>query len=202
MTPYEGGIREPMIVKWPGVTKPATTCNDPVVIEDFFPTILELAGVNWHGKTHRTVDGVSFAPLLKGQGRTPEDRAFVWHFPHNYSGQGPFSAIRQGPWKLIHHHAERRLELFNIDEDIGETRDLVGDHPAEVADLAKRLAERLRSENALMPIYKATGKPVEFSDALVRSLSEPSSNTSAAKVPESALAESLVWLGVAFEESD
>lgn len=162
LTPYEGGIREPMIVKWPGVTKPATICRDPVIIEDFFPTILELASVEWRGKTLQTVDGISFVPLLKGAGKTPVERAFVWHFPHNYSAQGPFSAIRQGPWKLIYHHADRHLELFNIDDDIGETRNLAKDNSAKVSALAKLLTERLRAEGALMPTDKATGKPVAF----------------------------------------
>ncbi len=162
LTPYEGGIREPMIVKWPSVTKPATVCQDPVVIEDFFPTILELAGVDWRGKTVQTVDGVSFVPLLKGEGKTPADRTLIWHFPHNYGGQGPFSAIRQGPWKLIYHHADRRVELFNIDEDISETHDLAKDNRTEVTELAKRLTERLVAEGAQMPIDKATGKTIEF----------------------------------------
>lgn len=162
LTPYEGGIREPMLVKWPGVTKPATVCRDPVVIEDFFPTILDLARAEWRGKTLQTVDGVTFVPLLKGEGKTPADRAFVWHFPHNYSGQGPFSAIRQGPWKLIYHHANRRLELFNLDDDLSETHDLAKDDPAKVAELAKLLTERLRAENALMPVDKATGETIEF----------------------------------------
>ncbi|MHB8897395.1 MAG: sulfatase [Thermoguttaceae bacterium] len=120
LSPYEGGIREPMIVKWPGVVKAGSACGELVVVEDFFPTILELAGVDWRGKTVQLVDGASFVPLLKGVQKTPADRALVWHFPHNYGGQGPFSALRQGPWKLIYHHADRRLELFNIAEDIGE----------------------------------------------------------------------------------
>lgn len=164
LTPYEGGIREPMLVKWPGVTRPASVCRDLVVIEDFFPTILELAGVAWPGKTVQTVDGVSFVPLLKGEGRTPAERAFVWHFPHNYSGQGPFSAVRQGPWKLIYHHADRRLELFHIDADLSETRDRAKDHPAKVAELATLLTGRLRATDALMPLDRVTGRPVEFPD--------------------------------------
>nr|MCU0874651.1 sulfatase-like hydrolase/transferase [Pirellulaceae bacterium] len=166
LTPYEGGICEPMIVKWPGVTKPASVCREPVVIEDFFPTILELAGAEWRGRTLQTVDGISFVPFLKGGAPSAADRAFLWHFPHNYGGQGPFSAIRQGPWKLIYHHADRRLELFNIDDDISETRDLAKDHPTKVTALARLLAERLREENALMPRDKVTGKTVEFPDAL------------------------------------
>ncbi len=165
LTPYEGGIREPMLVKWPGVTQPGSVCRDPVVIEDFFPTILELANVPWQGRTIQTVDGVSFAPLLRGAAHPPADRAFVWHFPNNYSGQAPFSALRQGPWKLIYHHASRKLELFNLEDDLGETRDLAPQQGAQVAALARLLSERLRAEQAQMPVDKATGRDIDWPDA-------------------------------------
>jgi arylsulfatase A-like enzyme len=166
ITPYEGGIREPMIVKWPGVTRPGSVCREPVIIEDYFPTILEMAGVEWRGKTVQTVDGLSFAPLLRGTGKSPADRAFIWHFPHNY-GQTPFSAIRQGASKLIYHHADRRLELFNLDADIGEAHDLAKDQPAKVTELAALLANRLQSLGAQMPLDRKTGRPVELPDQLV-----------------------------------
>ena len=164
LTPYEGGIREPMIVKWPGMTKPGSVCHDPVVIEDFFPTILELAGTA--GKTLQTVDGVSFVPLLKQTGKTPADRAFVWHFPNNYGGQTPFSAIRVGPWKLIYHHADRRLELFNLDADISEKTNLATQQPEKTKKLAARLTRLLKERDAQMPIDRATGKPVPWPDGI------------------------------------
>lgn len=161
ITPYEGGIREPMLVKWPGVARAGSVCRDPVVIEDFFPTILEMAGAEWRGKTIQTVDGESFVPLLKGAGHTAADRAFVWHFPHVY-GEPPFSAIRQGPWKLIYHHIGRRLELFNLDEDLSEKHNLATENPAKVKELAQLLAGRLRAEDALMPVDKVTGQVIPF----------------------------------------
>ncbi|MDC0325407.1 sulfatase-like hydrolase/transferase [bacterium] len=199
LTPYEGGIREPMIVKWPGVTLPSTTNTNPIIIEDFFPSILELAGVDWQGKTHQVVDGLSFVPLLKGEENAPEDRAFVWHFPHNYSGQGPYSAIRQGVWKLIHHHAGHRLELFNIEEDIGEKNNLAEKRPAKVSELARQLGRKLRSQKAQMPLLKSTGKPIDFADEAIRiSLRQTSSPT--LKVSESAIARNLVWKGVAIDD--
>jgi arylsulfatase A-like enzyme len=168
LTPYEGGTREPMIVKWPGVTKPAASCDTPLIIEDFFPSILELAGVDWHGKTKQSVDGRSFVPLLKGDQIESEDRNFIWHFPHNYSGQGSFSAIRRGPWKLIHHHSDQRLELFNLETDIGEKHNHASDQPVRVKQLANELGKELRSKQALMPINKITGKPVAFADKLLQ----------------------------------
>ncbi len=187
LTPYEGGIREPMIVKWAGVTTPGAVCREPLVIEDFFPTILELAGVDWRGKTIQPVDGVSFVPLLKGEGGTPAARAFVWHFPHNYGGQGPFSAVRQGPWKLIYHHASRLLELFNVDEDISEKRDLAKENGAKARELAGLLGERLRAENALMPTDLATGKTIEWPDQVAAKSSAPR----AASLKDSGAAENI-----------
>ncbi len=160
LMPYEGGIREPMLARWPGVTTPGSVCRDPVVIEDFFPTVLDIAGAGGRVRTVQTVDGVSFVPLLKGGGRTPTDRVFVWHFPNNYGGQAPFSAIRRGPWKLIYHHVGRRMELFNLETDLGEQHDLAKEKPAQTAELAKLLAERLRAMDAQMPVDKATGRPV------------------------------------------
>jgi len=163
LTPYEGGIREPMIVKWPGITRPGTVCPEPLLIEDFFPTLIEVAGVDWGGKTVQQVDGVSFVPLLKGTASASADRALVWHYPHHYD-QPPYSALRQGPWKLIYHHLPRRLELFNLEDDLGETRDVANAQPAKVAELARLLAERLRALEAQMPTDKRTGQPIELPD--------------------------------------
>ncbi len=162
ITPYEGGIRVPMIAKWPGVTKPKSVNTNPVVVEDFFPTILELAGVA-KPKTLQYVDGKSFVPLLKGLGETPTKRAFVWHFPHQYGGT-PFSAIRQGPWKLIYHHITRKRELFYLDDDIGETTDLAATHPEKVTTLARVLGEHLRAMDAQTPTDKETKQPIAWPD--------------------------------------
>jgi arylsulfatase A-like enzyme len=164
LTPYEGGIREPMLVKWPGVTKPGTVCREPVVIEDFFPTILELAGAKGLTKTVQTVDGVSFVPQLKAADAPASNRAFVWHFPHNYGGQGPFSAIRVGAWKLIYHHTVRKLELFNLEADISEQTDLAAKEPQKVHELAVKLAARLKERGAQMPLDKLSDQIVPWPD--------------------------------------
>jgi arylsulfatase A-like enzyme len=162
LTPYEGGTRVPMILKWPGVVKPGTTCRDPVIVEDVFPTILELAGASWRNQVMQPVDGLSFVPLLKQTGETTPDRAFVWHFPHNYAGQGPFSAIRVAAWKLIYHHADHRLELFNLDKDLSEKADLASKEPQRVGELAARLTALLQERGAQMPIQTQNGKPVPY----------------------------------------
>ncbi len=162
LTPYEGGTRVPMLAKWPGVVKSGTTCGSPVIIEDVFPTILELAGAKWRGRTIQTVDGVSFVPSLKAKAPATANRAFVWHFPHHYAGQTPFSAIRVGAWKLIYHHADRRLELFNLDADTSEKTDLAAKEPQKVRKLASTLAGLLKKRGAQMPMDKQSGKAVPW----------------------------------------
>jgi arylsulfatase A-like enzyme len=145
---YEGGIREPWIVRVPGLTKPGSTCYTPVLSTDFFPTLLALAGVapmaDWHP------DGVSFAPLLAGGVLPP--RPLFWHYPH-YGNQGgaPGGAIRDGDWKLIEWYEASRLELFNLREDIGETRNLAEANPAKVKALHAKLIQWRKDLGALMP---------------------------------------------------
>lgn len=161
----EGGIREPMIVKWPGRVKPATVCETPVIIEDFFPTLLDIAGAK-----NTKSDGVSFLPLLDGAPGDPA-RALVWHFPNfwagggNIPGYGPASAIHQGDWKYIFWHDPAktpREELFNLKNDIGEKINLAEKNPNKSRELAALLKNRLQAMAAQMPEEKATGKAVEF----------------------------------------
>ncbi|MFQ5730959.1 MAG: sulfatase [Planctomycetaceae bacterium] len=134
---YEGGIREPFIVKWPGVTKPGGTCDVPVIGMDFYPTLLEIAGLKPRPAQHR--DGVSLVPLLKGTGKIAE-RPLFWHYPH-YGNQGGFpgAAIRQGDWKLLERFEDGKLQLYNLKTDIGERKDLAEKHPDRVAALRKTL---------------------------------------------------------------
>ena len=154
ITPYEGGIRVPLIVRWPGVTKAASLCREQVIIEDIYPTFLEMAGVADAPGASRTIDGVSFAPLLRGESGPAAERPLFWHYPNTYD-QPPYSAVRQGDWKLIYHHAGKRLELFNLAEDIGEQHNLAGEQPEVAARLAKTLGEFLRQVDAQMAIDKA-----------------------------------------------
>ncbi|MBL7222414.1 MAG: sulfatase, partial [Candidatus Brocadiae bacterium] len=130
---YEGGIREPMIIKWPGVAKPGSACDVPVVSTDFYPTLLEVAGLPLRADQH--ADGVSLVPLLKG-GKSLPRPALFWHYPH-YSPQGgsPGSAVRAGDWKLIEFFEDNHVELYNLRDDIGETRDLAATKPERAAEL-------------------------------------------------------------------
>lgn len=164
---YEGGIREPMIVKWPGKVKPKSHCNDYLLIEDFFPTILEMAGVNDY-QTVQTVDGKSFVPMLLNEGTTADGRNLFWHFPNNWGPTGPgieaTSTIRSGDWKLIYYYYDQHFELFNIARDIGERQNLAELKPEKVKTLARKLGRYLRSVEAQRPTLKATGELVAWPD--------------------------------------
>jgi len=144
----EGGIREPLIVHWPGVTKPDTLCNEPVTSTDFYPTILEMASLPEMPAQHS--DGVSFAPLLRGEEFSRP--AMFWHYPH-YSNQGctPACAIRQGDWKLIEYFEDGRVELFNVREDVGEEHDLSAHRHHTVDDLRDKLHAWLERSGAQIP---------------------------------------------------
>ena len=160
---HEGGIREPMLVKWPGVVKPGSSNDNYLIIEDFFPTILEIAGLS-KAPTIQQTDGVSFLPLLRGEGQPDPDRPLFWHFPNEWGPQGPgigaFSAVRQGNWKLIYYHASRTFELFNLKRDIGEANNLAGRKGRKVKALAGILSTYMESVEAQMPVEKESGQVV------------------------------------------
>ena len=134
---YEGGIREPYIIKWPGVTKPGRTSDVPVIGMDFYPTILEIAGLKSRPKQH--LDGVSLVPVLKKSGEI-KSRPLYWHYPH-YSNQGgyPGAAVRMGDWKLHERFEDGRVHLFNLKDDIGERTDLAMKHSDRVDAMRKKL---------------------------------------------------------------
>jgi arylsulfatase A-like enzyme len=147
--PYEGGVREPMIVVAPGVTQPGSTCDSPVISTDFYPTLLQLAGLPLKPEQH--LDGVSFMPPLKGESMQ-RGKPLFWHYPH-YSNQGgaPYGAIRDGDWKLIEWYEDSTLELYNITQDIGEKNNLASQQPDRVKALHERLMAWRKEVGALMP---------------------------------------------------
>jgi arylsulfatase A-like enzyme len=146
---YEGGIHEPMIVKWPGVTRPGSTSRTPVISTDFYPTMLEMAGLP--AKPEQHLDGVSMVPLLRQTGSAAE-RAIYWHYPH-YGNQGgsPGSAIRVGDWKLIEFFEDHRLELYNLKNDLGEQHDLAAQQGKKAAELHEKLKAWRVAVGARMP---------------------------------------------------
>jgi len=134
---YEGGIREPFLIKWPGVTKPGSVSDFPVVSTDFYPTILDVAGLPSRPDLH--LDGVSLASLLRGETTLKRD-ALYWHYPH-YSNQGGFpgGAIRMGDWKLIERYEDGRVHLYNLKEDVGERNDLAAKEGERVERMRAKL---------------------------------------------------------------
>jgi len=134
---YEGGIREPMIIKWPGVTEPGSICREPVISMDFFPTMLEMAGLSLFPEQH--VDGCSLVPLLCQTGGLKRNELF-WHFPHYHgSGSIPSGAVRSGDYKLIEWFEDGSIELYNLKDDISEKHDLAASKPEKADELLKKL---------------------------------------------------------------
>jgi arylsulfatase A-like enzyme len=166
---HEGGIREPMIVRWPGVTLPGSKTDACLIIEDFFPSILEMANISAY-ETVQEVDGQSFTAILKDKQSPPNDRPLFWHLPNNWGprgpGLGPSSTIRKGDWKLIYYHTDQSFELFNITDDIGESTNLEGQDVGVRTELARELGDFLRSVDAQMPTCKETGKQVPWPDEM------------------------------------
>lgn len=149
--PYEGGIRVPLIVRWPGRVEPGSECSVPVSSIDFFPTVCEAAGTGL--PAGREIDGKNLAPLLTGKG-TLEREAIFWHFPHYRGDVVPYSIIRKGSWKLIKRYEGQRFELFNLKEDLGEERELAEAMPEKVKELDADLREWLEHTGAKLPKNK------------------------------------------------
>ena len=146
---YEGGTREPLIVRWPGVVAPGSRCAAPVTSTDFYPTMLEMAGLDPLPEQH--CDGLSLVPLLTGAG--PLDReAIFWHYPH-YGNQGgtPGSSVRAGDYKLIEFFEDGSLELYNLREDIGEADNLLQELPQLAAHLKGVLSDWRQRVAARIP---------------------------------------------------
>lgn len=146
---YEGGIRVPLIVKWPGVARPGWVSAEPVISTDLYPTCLAAAGLPPRPQQH--CDGLNLQPILAGGG-TLGRPALFWHYPHynEHPSSVPASVIRKGPWKLIEVFDPEGVELYNLKDDLGETRNLVEAQPALAAELRRELDAWRRSVGAEM----------------------------------------------------
>lgn len=148
---YEGGIREPWIVRWPGVVKPGSVCDVPISSIDLLPTVAEIVGAD---RPNTKLDGTSIVPLLKGEDFDRGD-ALYWHYPH-YANQGgkPGGAVREGNLKLIEFYEDNHVELYDLASDIGEEHDLADARPHEAARLKEKLHAWLKKVDAQMPTRK------------------------------------------------
>jgi len=146
---YEGGIRVPMIVKWPGKGRAGVVCREPVISPDFYPSILEMAGLPARPTQHK--DGKSFVPAL--QGGEFERGPIYWHFPHysNHGMQSPAGAIRDGKYKLLEYFENGTVQLFNLKTDLGEQQNLAAAQPKRARKLLAKLHAWRKEVNAKMP---------------------------------------------------
>jgi arylsulfatase A-like enzyme len=155
---YEGGVREPLLVRWPAVVKPGRVIETPVSSPDLFPTLLEVAGKK--PEAGQTLDGLSLVPLFRGES-LPE-RALFWHYPH-YGNQGgaPGAAIRRGDWKLIEWFEDNRAELFNLKTDLGEQTDLSAKDPERMQKMRDELHAWQKQVGAKLPTPNSNFNPAK-----------------------------------------
>ncbi len=149
--PFEGGVRVPLIIRWPGVVSAGSECSATVTSTDFFPTLIDILGLDENPGLQTGCDGVSLQPLLRQSGSL-QRKAIFWHYPHyNLIGGYPYGAVRRGDWKLIEFYEDMHVELYNLNEDIGETKDLSSQRPDLVAELRGSLHRWRRQIKAQMP---------------------------------------------------
>lgn len=146
---YEGGVRVPLIVRWPGVTQRGSQSTTPVITVDHYPTLLEAAGVK--RAPEQVIDGESLLPLLRGAGSLKRGAIF-WHYPHYHPGGAtPYSAVRSGDWRLVEFFEDQRVELYNLKTDPLEAKDLAAAKPARAAALRRQLHAWRQRVGAQLP---------------------------------------------------
>lgn len=149
---YEGGVRVPTIIRWPGVTPAGAICDTPIHSIDFFPTLQSIAAADRPAKVHRNpIDGVDLTPLLRDP-QTTFNRDLFWHYPHYHAGgDGPYSAVRSGDWRLIEFHEDGSLALYNLANDLSESHNLVDAKPRQTERLQAKLDAWRAAVDAQMP---------------------------------------------------
>ncbi|MGV3722416.1 MAG: sulfatase [Actinomycetota bacterium] len=146
---YEGGVRVPLIVRWPGVTRPGTQSAAPVITMDHYPTLLHGAGVK--PAPGQIIDGESLLPLFRGSGSLKRDSIY-WHYPHYHPGGAtPYSALRRGDWRLVEFFEDQRIELYNLKSDPLESKNLAVAEPAKADALRRQLHAWRQQVGAQLP---------------------------------------------------
>lgn len=152
---YEGGTRVPFIVRWPGVTRPGSVCETPAIHVDIYPTFLEIAGAA--SPARYPLDGASLVPLFRNAGASLSREAIYQHFPGYLGSSGntwrttPVTLIQSGPWKLMEFLEDRHLELYNLKDDLGESRNLAAQMPEKANQLHDKLLAWREAIKAPMP---------------------------------------------------
>ena len=172
---YEGGIRIPMIAAGPGIAA-SKISKQYVGVDDIFPTVLELAGLKKYN-VKQEIDGNSISPFLFDSNKTDSEKTLLWHYPNNWTtvnlkGISWASAIRKGKWKLIYFHKAAKLELYDIQADIGEKNDLSMLQAEKLKEMAGLLTKELKERGAAMPTYKRTGKQIPWPDELYEQIAD------------------------------
>lgn len=159
---YEGGVRVPMIVKWPGVTPEGTICREPVIGIDFYPTFLEIAGVKGDAKNNQTVDGLSLVSLLRDPKAQLKRDAIYWHYPHYHAGgDGPYNAVRARDWRLVQFYEDGSEALYNLRDDPHEQADVAEQNAAVAAKLRNQLDNWRIAVKAQMPMPNPNHDPAK-----------------------------------------
>jgi arylsulfatase A-like enzyme len=146
---YEGGIRVPLLVRWPGRTTAGAICDEPVWLADLFPTLVTAAGLSISSKA--ILDGKDLSGVLKDPKAKLGREALYFHYPHYYETTTPVGAVRAGDWKLLEYFEDERVELYNLKDDLGEKTDLARSMPKQADDLRQRLREWRKEVGAAMP---------------------------------------------------
>lgn len=159
------------MISWNGVSQPGSISEQPVIIEDFYPTLLEMAKIKNY-VTNQKLDGNTIVPFVKSPKKSDRKRQLIWNFPNNWGGgdggqdNSFMTAIRQGEWKLIYFEKYGRLELYNLRNDIKEEQELSKKFPKKAMALARLLTQQLKARKAQMPVFKASGKQVPWPDEI------------------------------------
>ena len=158
---YEGGVRVPLIVRYPPVVKAGSTCGVPAMSIDLAPTVAELAGV----KNRPAMDGISLVPVLKDSATDLNRRTLYWHYPHYHPGGAtPYSAVRDGDWRLVEFFEDGKVELYNLADDVSEATDLAAKEPAKRDELLVKLRAWRKEVGAQLPLANAQYDPSRASE--------------------------------------